>query len=73
FDRHNHNLFVHGYREEGAITTPFDMRVLNQLDRFHLAKDVVEHVPGYAEKGAAFVQKMDDTLQYHYDYIRDTG
>ncbi|MFD1392387.1 phosphoketolase [Lacticaseibacillus jixianensis] len=73
FDRHNHNVFAHGYREEGAITTPFDMRVLNQLDRFHLAKDVVEHVPSIAEKGSAFVQKMDDTLQYHYDYIRDTG
>jgi xylulose-5-phosphate/fructose-6-phosphate phosphoketolase len=73
FDRHNHNLHVHGYREEGAITTPFDMRVLNELDRFHLAKDIIQHVPGYAEKSAAFVQKMDDTLQYHHDYIRETG
>ncbi|WP_338217268.1 phosphoketolase family protein [Lacticaseibacillus salsurivasis] len=73
FDRHNRNLHVHGFREEGAITTPFDMRVLNELDRFHLAKDIVEHVPGYAEKSGAFVQKMDDTLAHHYSYIRDTG
>ncbi|WP_203633222.1 phosphoketolase family protein [Lacticaseibacillus suibinensis] len=73
FDRHNRNLHVHGFREEGAITTPFDMRVLNELDRFHLAKDIVEHVPGYAEKSGAFVQKMDDTLAHHYNYIRDTG
>jgi xylulose-5-phosphate/fructose-6-phosphate phosphoketolase len=73
FDRHNHNLHVHGYREEGAITTPFDMRVLNELDRFHLAKDIIAHVPAYADKAGAFIQKMDDTLQYHHDYIRETG
>ena len=49
------------------------MRVLNELDRFHLAKDIIQHVPAYAEKAAAFVQKMDDTLQYHHDFIRENG
>ncbi|MFD1392341.1 phosphoketolase [Lacticaseibacillus jixianensis] len=73
FDRHNHHLFVHGFREEGAITTPFDMRVINQLDRFHLAKDVIQHVPGFAARSGAFAQLMTDTLQRHYDYIRETG
>ena len=73
FTRQNRNVLIHGYREEGDITTPFDMRVLNELDRFHLAKDIIQHVPAYAEKAAAFVQKMDDTLQYHHDFIRANG
>lgn len=73
FDRHNHNLFVHGYREEGAITTSFDMRVLNSLDRYHLSKDVITHTPGYETKAAGFAGKMDDMLQYHHDFIRENG
>lgn len=73
FDRHNRNIMFHGYREEGDITTSFDMRVVNELDRFHLAKDVIMHLPEYADKGAAFIQKMDDKLQYHHDYIRENG
>lgn len=73
FDRHNHNLHVHGYREEGDITTPFDMRVLNELDRFHLAQDTINSIPAYAEKGADFSQEMDNILERHYQYIRDNG
>lgn len=73
FDRHNRNIMFHGYREEGDITTSFDMRVVNELDRFHLAKDIIMHLPAYADKGAAFVQQMDDKLQYHHDYIRENG
>ncbi|KAF0503776.1 phosphoketolase family protein [Pediococcus pentosaceus] len=73
FDRHNHNLHVHGYREEGDITTPFDMRVLNELDRFHLAQDTINSIPEFAEKGANFSQQMDNTLERHYQYIRDNG
>ena len=73
FNRHNHNLLTHGYREEGDITTPFDMRVLNHLDRFHLAKDAILHVPGYEQKGAAFAQQMDDIINKHNQYIRDNG
>ncbi len=73
FDRHNHNLHVHGYRENGDITTPFDMRVLNQLDRFDLAKEAVEDIPAYAEKGLYFTQRMDDEIAKHNQYIRDVG
>lgn len=73
FDRHNHNIHVHGYREDGDITTPFDMRVVNQLDRFDLAKEAITDVPEYAERGADFIQKMDNKLVEHYNYIRDNG
>ncbi|GHP14914.1 putative phosphoketolase [Lentilactobacillus fungorum] len=71
FRRHNHNLHVHGYREDGDITTPFDMRVLNHLDRFHLAEEVAKDV--YGEQSAEFTSKMDDKLQEHHDYIRQNG
>ena len=73
FPRANRKLHVHGYREEGDITTPFDMRVLNELDRFHLAKDAIMSVPGYADKAGAFVAEMDAELQKHHDYIRANG
>lgn len=71
FDRHNHNLHIHGYRENGDITTPFDMRVKNELDRFHLAKEASTLV--YYEKADSFTKTMDDKLQYHHDYIRENG
>ncbi|MBP3041370.1 phosphoketolase family protein [Bacillaceae bacterium Marseille-Q3522] len=72
FDRNNHNLHVHGYRENGDITTPFDMRVLNQMDRFDLVKEAVTNLPS-AEKYAHIVQEMDDILAKHHQYIRDEG
>lgn len=71
FKRANHNLHIHGYRENGDITTPFDMRVFSEMDRFHVAKDAA-----VAAKGAAageFAQKMDDTINFHHDYIRANG
>lgn len=71
FKRHNHNLHIHGYRENGDITTPFDMRILSELDRFHLAQDAATVV--YGEKADEFVQKMTDTVNYHHDYIREIG
>ena len=71
FRRHNHNLYVHGYREDGDITTPFDIRVMNELDRFHLAKEAATSV--YGTKAAEFNSTMDDTLQKHHDYIRSEG
>ncbi|MGF2384869.1 phosphoketolase family protein [Lentilactobacillus otakiensis] len=73
FDRHNHNLHVHGYRENGDITTPFDMRVLNQLDRFNLAKEAVQDIPAYTVKGGYFIQRMNDTIDKHNAYIRQEG
>ncbi|MDH5103265.1 phosphoketolase family protein [Lacticaseibacillus rhamnosus] len=73
FDRHNHNVHVHGYREEGDITTPFDMRVRNKLDRFNLVKEAVLDVPTYTEQGAHLIQNMNDLLQKHHDFIREEG
>ncbi|MDK7327663.1 phosphoketolase family protein [Lactobacillus mulieris] len=70
FDRHNHNVSIHGYEENGDITTPFDMRVLNEIDRFHLAKDAVEHLDLPA---AGFIDEMDRLLSKHQTYIRDNG
>ncbi|GEQ50273.1 phosphoketolase family protein [Tetragenococcus koreensis] len=71
FTRHNRNVSIHGYRENGDITTPFDMRVKNELDRFHLAKDAANII--FPEKAEDFSKKMDETLQYHHDYIRENG
>lgn len=71
FKRHNHNLMIHGYRENGDITTPFDMRVFSEMDRFHLAQDGALAVKG--EAAADFAQKMTDTVNYHHDYIRANG
>ncbi|ANK62107.1 phosphoketolase [Loigolactobacillus backii] len=73
FDRHNHNLHVHGYREEGDITTPFDMRVRNGLDRFDIAKEAILDAPAFTEKGAEVVQEMDDEIQKHNVFIREEG
>ena len=73
FDRHNHNVHIHSYQENGDITTPFDMRVLNELDRFHLAKDAILSVPGYEQKAAAFVNEMDNMVDKHNHYIRTEG
>lgn len=73
FDRHNHNVHVHGYREEGDITTSFDMRVRNCLDRFHLTKAVMQVTPGYENKGAHLIQEMDNMLAKHNAYIRAEG
>ncbi|HAT55851.1 MAG TPA: phosphoketolase [Lactobacillus sp.] len=72
YDRHNHNIHFHGYRENGDITTPFDMRVLNELDRFHLAKDAI-NATSFAEKAGEFSQHMDDMVAKHNQFIRDEG
>ncbi|OKP89019.1 phosphoketolase [Paenibacillus sp. P3E] len=72
FDRHNHNLHVHGYRENGDITTPFDMRVLNQMDRFDLTKEAVLSLPD-AGKYQAIVDEMDAMVKKHNQYIREEG
>ncbi|WP_430610979.1 phosphoketolase family protein [Enterococcus sp. DIV0876] len=71
FGRENQQIHIHGYRENGDITTPFDMRILSELDRFHLAKDAAEWV--YGADAADFAQKMADTVQYHHDFIRENG
>jgi xylulose-5-phosphate/fructose-6-phosphate phosphoketolase len=74
YRRHNHdNMHVRGYKEEGTTTTPFDMTVLNDLDRFHLALDVINRVPGLAVKASAQKQKLRDLLIDHKLYIAAHG
>ncbi len=74
YRRTNHeNLHVRGYKEEGTTTTPFDMAVRNDLDRFHLALDVLERVPHLAERYAHVVDALRDALIEHRHYITDTA
>ncbi|MEA4896217.1 MAG: phosphoketolase family protein [Oscillospiraceae bacterium] len=73
YRRHNKNLHVRGYKEEGTITTPFDMRVQNDIDRFHLVVDVVYRLPQLGNRGAALVQNMKDKLVEHKQYITEYG
>ena len=73
YERHNKNISVHGYLEEGTITTPFDMRVQNEIDRFHLVKDVIKMVPKLRENAAYLNQQMDELLIKHKEYIREYG
>ncbi|HXR15885.1 MAG TPA: phosphoketolase family protein [Terriglobales bacterium] len=74
YRRKNHdNLHVRGYKEEGTTTTPFDMTVLNDLDRFHLAGDVVDRVPRLREISGHFKQHLRDKLIEHKEYICRVG
>ncbi|HET6171539.1 MAG TPA: phosphoketolase family protein [Gaiellales bacterium] len=74
YRRANHaNLHVRGYKEEGTTTTPFDMVMLNQLDRFHLVMDVIDRVPGLAEVSAYVRQDMQDERQRSRAYTREHG
>ncbi|MEN6407300.1 MAG: phosphoketolase family protein [Thermoguttaceae bacterium] len=74
YRRTNHkNLHVRGYKEEGTTTTPFDMAVINDLDRFHLAGDVIDRVPGLGPKAAYVKQAIRDKLIEHKQYIVEHG
>ena len=73
YHRENRNLFVCGYNEEGTITTPFDMRVQNEIDRFHLVLDMIKALPELGNKGSYLYQKMMDTLVAHKQYISEYG
>jgi xylulose-5-phosphate/fructose-6-phosphate phosphoketolase len=74
YRRTNHeNLHVRGYKEEGTTTTPFDMTVMNDMDRFHLAADVVDRVPRLQRAGAHFKQILRDKLIDHKQYIAEYG
>jgi xylulose-5-phosphate/fructose-6-phosphate phosphoketolase len=74
YRRTNHdNLHVRGYKEEGTTTTPFDMVVLNDLDRFHLVNDVIDRVRGLGSRAAYLKQMLRDRLIEHAAYIREHG
>jgi xylulose-5-phosphate/fructose-6-phosphate phosphoketolase len=74
YRRTNHrNLHVRGYKEEGTTTTPFDMVVRNDLDRFHLVIDVIDRVPRLKSKSAHVLQQLLDRLIEHRQYITQNG
>jgi len=74
YRRTNHdNIHVRGYKEEGTTTTPFDMVMLNDLDRFHLVMDVIDRVPGLAERAGHVRQEMEDERLRHRAYTREHG
>ena len=73
YTRHNKNLHVFGYIEEGTITTPFDMRVQNKIDRFDLVKTAITVLPQLGNTGSALFQKMNDLLVKHKNYIAAVG
>jgi xylulose-5-phosphate/fructose-6-phosphate phosphoketolase len=69
----HHNLHVRGYKEEGTTTTPFDMVVMNDLDRFHLVADVITRVPSLGSRAAHVKQAVRDKLIEHKEYIHKHG
>ncbi|RVA91307.1 phosphoketolase family protein, partial [Mesorhizobium sp. M7A.F.Ca.US.006.04.2.1] len=74
YRRANHdNMHVHGFREEGTTTTPFDMVVLNELDRYHLALAAIERVPGLAERAEGLAGELHGRLAKHKAYVREHG
>lgn len=73
YRRRNKNLHVRGYKEEGTITTSFDMRVQNDIDRFHLVQDVILRLPQLGNRGAYLIQTMNDKLVEHKQYIAEYG
>lgn len=73
YKRENRNIHVHGYKEEGTITTTFDIRVQNEIDRFHLVIAVLKEIPRYKDVSKALVDWCLDMLEKHKNYIREYG
>jgi xylulose-5-phosphate/fructose-6-phosphate phosphoketolase len=74
YNRRNHaNMHVHGYKEEGTITTAFDMTVLNGLDRYHLVIDAIDRLPQTGSRGVYLKQQLQDKLVEHTHYIDKYG
>jgi xylulose-5-phosphate/fructose-6-phosphate phosphoketolase len=69
----HHNIHVRGYKEEGTITTPFDMTVLNEMDRFHLVMDAIDRLPQTGDPGTYLKQDLQDKLIAHRQYICKNG
>lgn len=74
YERENKNISVHGYMEEGTITTPFDMRVKNEIDRYHIVIDIINHLDiAKTREGKKIIRLMEEKLKYHDSYIREYG
>lgn len=73
YERYNHNIVVKGYMEEGSITTPFDMRVQNEIDRYHLVIEACKLIPNLGSKGIYLDKLMKEKLIEHKEYIREYG
>jgi xylulose-5-phosphate/fructose-6-phosphate phosphoketolase len=71
--KNNNNIHVHGYKDEGSVTTPFDMPVQNELDRFHLVIDVINRLPQTGTKGTYLKQELQNKLVEHKQYIHKYG
>lgn len=73
YKRHNRNMHVHGYKEEGTITTTFDIRVQNEIDRFHLVSAVLKEIPRYRNSSKVLIEWCCDMLEKHKEYIKENG
>ncbi len=73
YKRENKNIHVHGYLEEGTITTPFDMRVQNKIDRYHLVMDALNYLPQLGDRRSSLYEWCRDQLVKHKEYIREHG
>ena len=74
YERENKNISVHGYIEEGTITTAFDMRVKNEIDRYHIVIDIINHLDiAKTREGKKIIKLMEEKLKYHESYIREYG
>ncbi len=74
YERENRNISVHGYIEEGTITTAFDMRVKNEIDRYHIVIDIINHLDiGKTREGKKIIRLMEEKLKYHDSYIKEYG
>ena len=74
YERENKNISVHGYIEEGTITTAFDMRVKNKIDRYHIVIDIINHLDiAKTREGKKIIKLMEEKLKYHESYIREYG
>ena len=73
YDRHNQNLHVHGYLEEGTITTPFDMKVQNKIDRYHLVIDALKYLDQLGNRTSSLIEECKDKLIEHQEHIKEYG
>ena len=74
YERENKNISVHGYIEEGTITTAFDMRVKNEIDRYHIVIDIINNLDiAKTREGKKIIKLMEEKLKYHESYIREYG